>query len=70
MSVGYNKSPKLTPTRTNFTSKAAAAQLSSPLKICIEFICISNNIYSKGELKAWPHYSKLHLRFRLEKQMQ
>ena len=26
-----NKSPKLTPTRTVFTSKAAAAQLSSPL---------------------------------------
>jgi len=26
-----NKSPKLTPTRTDFTSKAAAAQLSSPL---------------------------------------
>jgi hypothetical protein len=33
-----NKSPKLTPTRTDFSSKAAAAQLSSPL--CFFALCL------------------------------
>ncbi len=36
--IPANKSPKPTPTRTDFTSKAAAARLSSPLEICFRGI--------------------------------
>jgi len=58
-SLKVNKSPKLTPTRTDFTSKAAAAQLSSPLTFSLFAVAVSVHL----GLQFWRFAAIADLRF-------